>query len=49
MIERGAEVYYQHPVKTDSSPILFAVKSKNLKVLEMICDRGIDIDQCKNT
>jgi len=49
LIEKGAEVYFTHPVKTDASPIFNAIKCNNLKILEMICDTGVNLELCKNT
>ncbi|CDW84797.1 ankyrin [Stylonychia lemnae] len=36
-------VYYNDPVKTDSSPVFFAIKCGNLKILEMMLDTGFDL------
>jgi ankyrin repeat protein len=33
-------LFYEDPVKVDSSPIFFAIKQGNLKIAEMILDHG---------
>lgn len=50
MIESGAEIYFSHPAKVDASPLFFAIKSKNLKILELMCDKNdINLDEVKNS
>jgi len=50
LIESGAEIYYSHPSKVDASPLFFAIKCKNLKILELMCDKNeINFDEAKNS
>jgi len=50
LIESGAEIYYSHPSKVDASPLFFAIKCKNLKILELMCDKNeINLDEAKNS
>eukprot|EP00347_Sterkiella_histriomuscorum_P000748 403374657 len=49
LIEKKVQLYYNDPVKSDSSPIFFAIKCGNLKMVELICDSGIDLTMCQSS
>ena len=49
LIDKGVKLHSGDPVKADFSPIFYAIKSNNLKAVEMICDYGLQLDLCVNS
>ncbi|CDW86931.1 ankyrin repeat-containing protein [Stylonychia lemnae] len=48
LIDRGAQIHLKDPNFEDVSPIFFAIRMNNQKVIEMMCDTGINFETLKN-
>jgi ankyrin repeat protein len=44
LVEKGARLYIDDPIKVDYSPIFLAVRMKDIGILEVMCDTNTDID-----
>lgn len=43
LLNNGAQVYYEDRIKRDYSPMFYAIREKNLPIIELFCDFGADL------
>ena len=49
LLDQGAASYLAEPIKVDYSPVFVAVTQCQVSVLEMMCDRGDELDDYKDS
>eukprot|EP00347_Sterkiella_histriomuscorum_P012575 403368041 len=48
LVERKANIHLRYPQLEEYSPIFYAIRQGNLKVIEIMCDSGLDFETIKN-